>query len=141
LNNLDMARSHLRRAAERVRHAEEALTNGNYPYVVRQCQEAVELALRAALRMVGVEPPKWHDVGPVLRRERGRFPAWFQGHMDELVSISRSLRKERELAMYGDEESGIPPEELYTRLDAEYALTNARRVLDLVEKLMEELPT
>jgi HEPN domain. len=61
--------------------------------------------------------------------------------MDELVSISRSLRKERELAMYGDEESGIPPEELYTRLDAEYALTNARRVLDLVEKLMEELPT
>jgi len=141
LNNLDMARSHLRQAAERVRHAEEALANGNYPYVVRQCQEAVELALKAALRMVGVEPPKWHDVGPVLRRERGRFPAWFQEHMDELVSISRSLRKERELAMYGDEESGIPPEELYTRLDAEYALTNARRVLDLVEKLMEELPT
>jgi len=141
LNNLDMARSHLRQAAERVRHAEEALTNGNYPYVVRQCQEAVELALKAALRIVGVEPPKWHDVGPVLRRERGRFPAWFQEHMDELVSISRSLRKERELAMYGDEESGIPPEELYTRLDAEYALTNARRVLDLVEKLMEELPT
>ena len=74
MNNLDMARSHLRQAAERVRHAEEALANGNYPYV-RQCQEAVELALKAALRMVGVEPPKWHDVGPVLRRERGRFPA------------------------------------------------------------------
>jgi len=138
LNNLDMARSYLRQAMERVRHAEEALTNGNYPYVVRQCQEAVELALKAALRIVGVEPPKWHDVGPVLRREQGRFPAWFRERMDELISISRSLRKERELAMYGDEESGIPPEELYTRVDAEYALNSAKMVLSLVEKLLKE---
>jgi len=138
LNNLDMARSYLRQAMERVRHAEEALINGNYPYVVRQCQEAVELALKAALRIVGVEPPKWHDVGPVLRREQGRFPAWFRERMDELISISRSLRKERELAMYGDEESGIPPEELYTRVDAEYALNSAKMVLGLVEKLLKE---
>ena len=138
MNNLDMARSYLRQAMERVRHAEEALINGNYPYVVRQCQEAVELALKAALRIVGVEPPKWHDVGPVLRREQGRFPAWFRERMDELISISRSLRKERELAMYGDEESGIPPEELYTRVDAEYALNSAKMVLSLVEKLLKE---
>ena len=77
LNNLDMARSYLRQAMERVRHAEEALTNGNYPYVVRQCQEAVELALKAALRIVGVEPPKWHDVRPVLRGSRVDFRRGF----------------------------------------------------------------
>jgi len=41
--------------------------------------------------------------------------------------------------MYGDEESGVPPEELYTRVDAEYALSNARKVLKLVEKLMGEV--
>ena len=58
--------------------------------------------------------------------------------MDELISISRSLRKERELAMYGDEESGIPPGELYTRVDAEYALSSAKMVLSLVEKLLKE---
>jgi len=139
LNNLDMARSYLRQAMERVRHAEEALTNGNYPYVVRQCQETVELALKAALRIVGIEPPKWHDLGPVVRREQGKFPAWFQEHIDELISISRSLRKKRELAMSSDEESGVPPEELYTRVDAEYALSNARKVLKLVEKLMGEV--
>jgi HEPN domain-containing protein len=88
---------------------------------------------------VGIEPPKWHDVGPVLRREQGKFPVWFQEHIDELISISRSLRKERELAMSSDEESGVPPEELYTRVDAEYALSNARKVLKLVEKLMGEV--
>jgi HEPN domain-containing protein len=40
--------------------------------------------------------------------------------------------------MYGDEESGIPPEELYARVDAEYALNSAKMVLSLVEKLLKE---
>lgn len=136
MNNVELARSNLRQALERLKHAEEALETGNYPYVVRQSQEAVELSLKAALRLVGVEPPKWHDVGPVLRREKSRFPEWFQELVEELASISRSLRKERELAMYGDEEAGIPAEELYTRRDAEQALSQARRVVESVEKLL-----
>ena len=139
MNNVDMAKSYITQALERLRHAEEALVNGNYPYVVRQCQEAVELTLKAALWLVGIEPPKWHDVGPVLRKERSRFPNWFQEHIDELASISRSLRKEREFAMYGDKESGIPPEELYTRFDAEQALNNAEKVVNMVKKLLEEM--
>ncbi len=138
MNNLEMARSYINQAVERLRHAREALDGGNYPYVVRQCQEAVELLLKAALRIVGVEPPRWHDVGPVLRRVRSRFPGWFQEYIDELASISRSLRKEGEFSMYGDEESGIPPEELYTRIDAEKALNDAERVFSLVNKLFNE---
>ncbi len=134
-----LAKSNLRQAEERIKHAREALETGNYPYVVRQCQEAVELSLKAALRLVCIEPPKWHDVGPVLRRERARFPSWFQELIDELASISRSLRKERELAMYGDEEAGIPPEELYTRRDAEQALKDAIRVFKVVNRLLNEV--
>jgi len=53
-----MARSYIRQAEERIHHAREALQRGNYLYVVRQCQETVELSLKAALRLVGVEPPK-----------------------------------------------------------------------------------
>ncbi|MCS7113691.1 MAG: HEPN domain-containing protein, partial [Candidatus Bathyarchaeota archaeon] len=78
MNSLELARSNIRQTEERLKHAREALETGNNPYVVRQCQEAVELSLKAALRLVGVEPPKWHDVGPLLRREKGRFPSWFQ---------------------------------------------------------------
>ena len=63
MNNVTMARAYLRQARERLRHANEALEGGNYPYVVRQSQEAVELSLKVAPRLVGVEPPKWHDVG------------------------------------------------------------------------------
>lgn len=138
MNNFALAKSHIRQAKERVKHAGEALKDGNYPYVIRQSQEAVELALKATLRLVGVEPPKWHDVGPVLRVEKERFPKWFQERIPELAYISRSLRREREPAMYGDEETGLPAEELYTLYDAEQALKQAKLVLNLVEKLLEE---
>jgi HEPN domain-containing protein len=41
--------------------------------VVRQCQEAVELLLKASLRLVGAEPPKWHDVGTILKKKKRDF--------------------------------------------------------------------
>jgi len=62
LNSLELAKSNIRQALERLRHAKEAFEEGNYPFTVRQSQEAVELALKASLRLVGIEPPKWHDV-------------------------------------------------------------------------------
>ena len=137
MDNNGLARSYIRQAEERVRHAREALEEGNYPFVVRQCQEAVELFLKAALRLVGVEPPKLHDVGYVLRREANRFPQWFRDRIDELASYSRVLGREREPSMYGDEEAGIPPEELYSRFDAENALRMCTTVKELVEKLLD----
>ena len=47
MNNIELARSNIKQAEERLKHAREALESGNYPYVIRQCQEAVELALKA----------------------------------------------------------------------------------------------
>jgi len=138
LRNTDMARSYVRQAEERLHHAREALERGNYPYVVRQCQEAVELLLKAALRLVGVEPPKWHDVGPLLKREAARFPDWFRGRVEVLARVSRRLRREREPSMYGDEESGATPDELYGREDAEEALRDAELVRSLVARLLAE---
>jgi len=74
MNSVNMARAYLKQAQERLKHAKEALKNGNYPYVIRQSQESVELSLKAALRLVGIEPPKWHDVGPALKKEAEKFP-------------------------------------------------------------------
>jgi len=139
MNNVAMAKAYIIQAVERIGHSEEAMRRGNYPYVIRQCQEAVELLLKAALRLVGVEPPKWHDVGAVLKREVERFPGWFRSEVPELARISRKLRREREPAMYGDEESGLPPNELYDEEDAREALQWATCVSQLVSKLFKEL--
>jgi HEPN domain-containing protein len=138
LNNIEMARSYFRQAEERVKHAEESLITGNYAFTIRQSQEAVELSLKGALRLLGIEPPKWHDVGPVLKRERELFPGWFNERIDEIASISRRLRREREPSMYGDEETGTAPDQLYGLTDAEEALKSSKTVLKLCLRLIEE---
>lgn len=68
-----MASSYLRQAEERLKHAKEGLDSGNYAYVVKQSQEVAELALKASLRIIGVETPKFHDVGHVLRKNSDLF--------------------------------------------------------------------
>jgi HEPN domain-containing protein len=138
MNNKSLAKSHLKQAEERIKHSKQAFQDGNYPYVVRQCQEAVEWLLKASLRLVGGEPPKWHDVGTILKQEKERFPDWFKKEIDELVSISRMLRKERKTAMYGDTETGTPPELIYSRIDGENALRMCSKVYELTKKLFEE---
>lgn len=45
-----------------------------YADVARDAQEIVELALQGMLRAVGVDPPRWHDVGAVLPEAAHRFP-------------------------------------------------------------------
>ena len=122
---------------ERIKHAEEALKT-NYPYVIRQSQEAVELSLKAVLRIVGIEPPKFHDVGPILRKNSKLYPEWFRKEIDKMASISRILRREREASMYGDEELALTPDEIYTLRDAEMALRDAKYVLENCKKLINE---
>ncbi|RLE83573.1 MAG: DNA-binding protein [Thermoprotei archaeon] len=138
MNNVEMARGYLEEARRRIRTAELALGEGAYAYCIRQSQEAVELALKSALRLYGVEPPKWHDVGPVLVRFAERFPPWFRSLIPELAATSRWLGREREPSMYGDEELGLPPTELYTQPYAAKAYESARAVVEAVEKLFAE---
>lgn len=139
MNTLEMALAYVREAERRVRTAEGALREGALAYCIRQSQEAVELLLKAALRLVGVEPPKWHDVGPVLVELSDRFPQWFRERIPELAAISRWLRREREPSMYGDEELGLPPTRLYTEPYARKALEGAKLVYEQVKRLIEEV--
>ena len=53
-----MAKSYLEEALRRIKVAKWALDEHAYAYCIRQSQKAVELALKAALRFVGIEPPK-----------------------------------------------------------------------------------
>jgi HEPN domain-containing protein len=107
---------------------------------VRRCQEGVEMALKAALRLVGLEVPKVHDVGFFLRENKAMFPEWFQPHLDQLAHISRSLRKDREVSLYGDEALSLPPEKVFSKVDADEALEEAALVFELAERLFEEFP-
>ncbi len=127
----EMARSHLRRAKAVLREAERLHGDEAWSLVVRRCQEAVEPALKGALRAAGAEVPKVHDVSGALRRNVSRLPAHLAAEIDTLVSALRRLREERELAFYGDEETDTEAEALFSRADADDALRTARHVIDL----------
>ncbi|MEM4970161.1 MAG: HEPN domain-containing protein [Sulfolobales archaeon] len=137
MNNIDMARAYIEEAERRIRIAEMMLREKAYAYTIRQSQEAVELLLKASLRLIGIEPPKWRDVGPVLIEFSDRFPEWFREKILELAAISRWLRREREPSMYGDEELGLPPTRLYTEPYALKAVEGAKIVYVYVKKLLD----
>ena len=133
-----MALSYVRQAEERLHHAEEAVERGSYPYVIRQCQEAVELCLKSVLRLYGIEYPRAHDVGHVLRQYSNLFPDWFRERIPEIARMSRDLCYNRGPAMYGDEDAEVPPEELYDETDAAEAIKGATLVYQLSTRLLGE---
>jgi HEPN domain-containing protein len=127
-----MARSFLRQAAYRLELVERAIADGQHAVAVRLSQEAVELALKAALRAAGVEPPRWHDVGEILKANVARLPASLQEVADRLVSISADQRQDREPAFYGDEAADRTPDELYAEADARRAHADATFTVERV---------
>ena len=131
MNTQEMATGLLQEAAYRLEGLRRSQEQGQSSYVVRLAQECVELALKAALRFYGVEPPKWHDVGRLLMESRDRLPPQMQERLPEMVEISAKLRKERELSMYGDETLGLPPSRLYSEAEAAQAAGWAELVYGL----------
>lgn len=125
----------LMEARLRFQTADRALKGGNYAFAFRQAQECVELSLKGALRRVGVEYPKVHDVGDVLEATSDRFPEWFRSKIADFSEISTALAERREMSMYGDERSGLAPAEIFGREDAESAVDQARKILGACEKL------
>lgn len=121
-----------------LRQARAAHADGVWHLAIRRCQEGVELALKAALRLVGLEVPKVHDVSFFLRENRQSFPEWFALDLDRLAHISRSLRKDREVSLYGDEALSLPPERVFTQVDANEALEETEFVFELTRRLFEE---
>jgi len=134
MTNTSLAQSYLVKAIKRLKILTVLLDDEAYSDVVREAQEIVELALKGMLRQAGVEPPKWHDVGQVLREYRDRFPAQAAAQVERLAEISGWLRKEREFSFYGDVDF-IPTEE-YTRADAQRAIEDARFVVSVAESVI-----
>lgn len=143
MTNLTLAQSYLIKAWKRLKILPVLLDEEAYSDVVREAQEIVELALKGMLRHVGVEPPKWHDVGSLLLEHRDRWPAEVRKRIADLAEASRWLRKEREFSFCGDIDF-IPSEEYdlsdarRARQAAVAAVQAARLVIDPTRKLIRE---
>lgn len=98
----------------------------DYSDVVREAQEIIELILKGMLRKNGIDPPKIHDVGPLIIEHKQKLLAEQKQDVDRVAEISKWLRKEREFSFYGDIDL-IPTEE-YTKTDASRAIADVEFV-------------
>jgi len=136
LNFRDLAEGYLKQAEARRDDARDALANGNYAYALRLSQECVELCVKAALRSVGVEYPKQHEVSELLVELKARFPDWFAAQTQFIRDASVSLFKKRELAFYGGEDTALPPDKVISEEDGRKAVESAERVFSACKKLV-----
>jgi len=134
VTNLTLAQAYLKKAADRLDILDMLHQKGAYSDVVREAQEIVELAQKGMLRAVGIEPPKYHDVGGLLIEHKDRFGRRIERALPKAAQISKWLRKERELSFYGDIDF-IPTEE-YTAKDSNRARRDARWIVDLATQMI-----
>lgn len=128
MTNTSLAQSYLIKARYRLKVLDVLMADEAFSDVVREAQEVVELSLKGMLREVGIEPPKWHDVGQLLEDHRGRLPVQVLPDLPLLVGASAWLRKEREFSFYGDIDFILT--ERYSRDDAERAVSAAQSAVN-----------
>lgn len=123
MQNRELAADYVRRAQIRLRVLDVLYDAESWADVVRESQAVVELSLKGLLRQHGIEPPRIHDVSALVIAERARLPGALQPQLDRLAAVSRSLRRDRELAFYGAED--LTPSSFYSREDASRAREDA----------------
>lgn len=133
MHNESLIKDYLKRAGHRIEATELLFKRESYADVVRESQEIVELCLKALLRFSRIEPPRLHDLSQILNENKDRLPQNIRPKAALLGKISKSLRRDRELAFYGSED--LTPGEFYNKDDAIEALENAKTVYQICSKI------
>lgn len=130
MTHKDMAKGLLDQAQSSLESARKASEDGNWAFAVRTSQDASELSLKALLLATGEEPPKVHDLGSALRRNKDRLQhLGLNGHeVDSMAKTARDLAEDRSKSLYGDERHDVPASEIYEGRDAENALRAASEI-------------
>lgn len=134
MKNKSLAADYIERSGHRLAALAVLLQKQSYADVVREAQEIVELCLKGLLRTANVEVPRLHDVSDILLDSAERLPSSVRPHVDQLVKISRSLRRDRELAFYGSED--LTPSEFYKEADARAAFEDAKWVHSICREVV-----
>lgn len=135
MHNDSLVADYLLRAQHRLAAVNVLMELSSWADVVRESQEIVEITLRALLRACRIEVPRIHDVSAVLEQNRDLLPESARDRIDELSGISRSLRRDRELACYGSED--LTPSEFYRKSDAQTAMSQASLVVAVVREALD----
>jgi HEPN domain-containing protein len=128
-----LGKSYFIKAQNRMKALKLYMDEGDYSDVVREAQKIVELLLKGVLRKIGIEPPKLHDVGPLIIEHKNKLASLKNADAETIAQISKWLRKEREFSFYDDIDL-IPTKE-YTSTDAAKAIEDTALVFNWAKPL------
>lgn len=134
MKNKSLHIDYLKRAENRLAAIAVLSQKESWADVVRESQEIVELALKALLRMGGIEVPRIHDVGDILKENAQNFPKISHSDIERMADISHELRRDRELAFYGSED--LTPLEFYKEKHADSAQKSAEWVVERIKSVL-----
>ncbi|HHT9125905.1 MAG TPA: HEPN domain-containing protein [Candidatus Brocadiia bacterium] len=132
MNNFEVGRKLLSEAEECWEELQHAFARGSWNVVIRRAQEVVELSLKGLLKMMGMEHPKTHDVGELFQTAcKEKKIALDDKLLVEIKEISSRLARKRAPAFY--------MEKSYNKAEAEEALADGEKVIQLARKLFRIL--
>lgn len=140
MRNVEMARDYAQRALRCLREAELALSESDAPLAIRRSQEALELAVKALLRALGIEYPRSHDVSDALLEHWERLPEPIRGRAEDLARLVADLAAVRGPAFYGYEREGIPASRAFTLSYAERVYGRVKPYVKEIKNLIDSLP-
>ena len=132
MKNTSLTKDYLKRSEDRIDAVELLYKKKSWANVVRESQEIVELCLKAYLRSINLEVPRIHDVSATLVENKELLTGEVAKQIKKIVSISKSLRRDREIAFYGTED--LTPSDFYSEEDALEAKESAVFIFKTVSK-------
>ena len=111
--------------------------------VISECQECIELSVKAMFKVVSENPPRTHDIeihddqtAALLHAE---FPEDFdrEDEIPRAVFLTQIWRRFYEHAKYGIPEQNIRPDDIVTKEDAERAIDDADYCVRLASELLQ----
>ena len=136
MQNKSLIQDYLKRSSSRLKAIEVLVAEKSWADVVRESQEVVELLLKALLRSANIEIPRVHDVSMILHDNQTLFPEIVRDKLGQLATISKKLRRDRELAFYGSED--LTPSDFYSEQDASEALDGAHWTFKTVSEALKD---
>jgi len=128
-------RSYVEDAKIILEEAEESFKKGYNHRTIRKCQESVELALKGILRVVGIEYPKSHRIGVVLK-DSALKEKLDEGTLEKIIAITDRLADEREIAFYGSDK--LSAKDMFDEDDASEALADIHYIMKIIDKFLDE---
>ncbi len=125
----DLVTSYCRQAETKLKSARIRYDDWSWALCVQDCQQAVELSIKALFKRYVGDFPKRHDPGAELFEHVSKFPEPVGQRLARIWFASKVLASWREPFTYGLEAGQVPPEKIFTKKEAELALGLAEEVL------------